>query len=59
MRRWIMRGSQHKDLLLDIDVQGALQVMQRAAGGGFDFYFAAEPGGAGDAACGIAARQKV
>ena len=45
-----MRARAGKDLLLDIDVQGALQVMQQAAGGGFDLHSAAEPGGAGDAA---------
>ena len=44
-----MRRSLGKDLLLDIDVQGAVQVMAEAAGGGVDLYSAAESGGAGDA----------
>ena len=53
-----------EDLLLDIDVQGAVQVMKQAAGGGVDLYFAAESGGVGAAvaaserggACGRAKR---
>jgi guanylate kinase len=38
-----------KDLLLDIDVQGAVQVMRKLPAGGLDLRSAAQPAGAGDA----------
>ena len=47
-RRWRLEHARRagKDLLLDIDVQGAVQVINDPEGG-IDFRRAAEPGGAG------------
>ena len=48
-----------KDLLLDIDVQGAVQVMAEAAGGGFDLHSCRRVRRCWSGGCAIAARPRV